>query len=141
MPGMDEAGQRERLARKIEARRIELGLSGAAAARAAGIDRATWSSAENGIRRTAEHNYAGIERALRWQPGSISAILDGGEPTPADAPSSEPVDEEIELVRTDPKLTPDMRERIITLILERRKRERAAAIEDTRRMIDLFKRG
>ncbi|MBM0277224.1 helix-turn-helix domain-containing protein [Micromonospora tarensis] len=136
---MDEAGQREHLAKAIETRRIELGLSGAAAARAAGIDRATWTSAENGTRRTAEHNYAGIERALQWKPGSIRAVLGGGEPMTLDPSASEPVDEEIELVRTDPRLTADMRERIIRLIVERRERDRAAALDDTRRLIDLFK--
>ncbi|WP_328339457.1 helix-turn-helix domain-containing protein [Micromonospora sp. NBC_00421] len=137
---MDELGQRERLANLIRTRRLERGLSASKAAQAAGIDRATWSNAETGARRTAEHNYAGIERALGWQPGSIDAILAGGEPTtePAD-----PVilDEEIHLVRTDPQLTEEMRERIIALILERRERDKAAALEDTRRMIDLFRRG
>lgn len=50
-------------------------------------------------------------------------------------------DEELELVRTDPKLDDAMRERIIALILERRERERAAALEETRRLIELFRRG
>lgn len=138
MPGMDEQRHRARLASMIEARRMELGISGSKAAQAAGIDRATWSSAEKGERATQPHNWAGIERALAWKPGSIKAILDGGEPTPADAIGD--VDEELHLVRTDPQLTDDMRQRIIALILERRERDKAAALEDTRRMIDLFRR-
>lgn len=63
---------------------------------------------------------------------------------PGVAPPSTPtmeVDEEIELVRTDQRLDPDMKRRIIALILERRQREKAAAIEETRRLIDLFRRG
>lgn len=139
---MDERGERELLAAKVRARRVELGLSVRAAAQAAEMDRNTWSYLEDGSRRTAEFKYAGIERALRWEPGGVSAILAGGEPTPMGSPvSALGDDEEIQLVRSDPKLTEDMRERIITLILERRERDKAAAIEDTRRMIDLFRRG
>lgn len=137
MPNMDEQDGRRRLAEIIKTRRLERGLSTSKAAQAAGIDRATWSTAESGTRRTSEHNWAGIERALGWRTGSIAEILQGGEPTLAD---DEPVDEEIELVRTDPKLTEDMRERIIRLIIERRERDKAAALDDTRRLIDLFKR-
>jgi hypothetical protein len=104
------------------------------------MDRNTWSYLEDGSKKTAEFKYAGIERALQWEPGSVTAILDGREPTPVTAPS-ETDDEEIELVRGDKKLTPEMRERIIALILERRKRQRAASLEETRNMIDLFRRG
>jgi transcriptional regulator with XRE-family HTH domain len=136
---MDEQGQRERLAQMIRVRRLELGLSATKAAQAAGIDRATWSNAETGTRRTLEHNHVGIERALSWRPGSIEAILAGGEPTPEQTDGGG--DEELHLVRTDPQLTPEMRDRIIALILERRERERSAAVEDTRRLIALFKRG
>ncbi|WP_157779110.1 helix-turn-helix domain-containing protein [Micromonospora sp. WMMA2032] len=138
---MDERGERDLLARRVRARRVELGLSVRAAAQAAEMDRNTWSYIEDASRKTSEFKYAGIERALRWEPGSVVAILRGGEPTPVKpaAVATQPDDEEIELVRTDPKLTPEMRERIITLILERREREKAAAIEDTRRMIDLFR--
>lgn len=59
--------------------------------------------------------------------------------TPPPTPTME-VDEEIELVRTDPKLDEDMKRRIITLILERRERDKATALEETRRLIDLFRR-
>jgi transcriptional regulator with XRE-family HTH domain len=57
------------------------------------------------------------------------------------APDVEPVDEELELVRDDPGLTPEMKVRIVNLIMERRERSRAAELEETRRVIDLFKRG
>jgi hypothetical protein len=81
---MDEGGDpRERLARMIRDRRLkDLKISVRTAATRAGIDRGTWASAESGERRTAEVNLAGIEEALEWEPGSIDAILAGGEPTP-----------------------------------------------------------
>lgn len=138
MPVMDEVGQRDRLAKAIEARRLALGLSASAAARTASIDRATWSSAEKGERDTLPHNWAGIERALRWKPGSIATTLNGGEPSPVE---DDDVDEEIELVRSDPKLTDDMRERIIALIRERRENDKVTGMQETRRLLDLFRRG
>ncbi|MEV5629133.1 helix-turn-helix domain-containing protein [Micromonospora tulbaghiae] len=137
---MDERGAQELLAARVRARRMELGLSVRKAAESAEMDRNTWSYLEDGSRRTAEFKYAGIERALRWAPGSVAAILGGGEPTPADPAVAVEDDEEIALVRSDPRLSDEMRERIIALILERRQRDKAAAIEDTRRMIDLFRR-
>jgi hypothetical protein len=48
-------------------------------------------------------------------------------------------DEEFELVLTDPRLTAGTKRRIIELIIERRERERAAAVEETRRMIELLR--
>lgn len=103
------------------------------------MDRGTWSSAETAERRTAEYHYAGIETALQWAPGSIDAILAGGEPTALVAQSPALRDEEIELVANDPSLDNKMKRRIIEMIYERRERDRAAGIEETRRVIDLFK--
>jgi hypothetical protein len=54
-------------------------------------------------------------------------------------PVAENYDEEIELVRTDSGLTPEIKKRIIDNIVDRRNRERAAALEETRRMIELFR--
>jgi hypothetical protein len=70
-----------RLAELIRTRRLSQRLSASAAARLADVDRDTWSSAEKGARRLREYNYSGFERALRWSPGSIEAVLAGGEPT------------------------------------------------------------
>lgn len=44
-------------------------------------------------------------------------------------------DEEVELVRSDPTLSPNMKVRIVKMILDRRERD----LEETRRIIDLFK--
>lgn len=76
-----EEEPRDRLARHVRERRIQLRLSARAASAKAGVDRATWASMEKGTRRTAEYQYTGIEYALDWTLGSIDAILDGGEPT------------------------------------------------------------
>lgn len=54
-----------------------------------------------------------------------------GEPSPP----PEPYDPEIELVRTDDRLSPETKERIIALI--RRRREQS--LEETRRMIEILR--
>lgn len=133
---MDEP--QERLARYLQERRRELRLSVRAAAQAAGIDRATWTSAESAKRRTAEYHYAGIEAALQWEPGSIDAVLAGGEPTKRITQSPPAADEEVELVLRDPRLTDRMKARIVDMIYARRERDRAAGLEETRRVIELF---
>jgi hypothetical protein len=134
---------RERLATAMLDRRRALRLSIRAAAQRAGVDRATWTSAENAIRQLAEYNYAGVEAALEWEPGSVEAVLAGDTATPRPAgttatPASR--DEEIALVADDPDLDNEMKQRIIEMIFERRERDRAAGIADTRRVIDLTKR-
>ena len=64
----------------LVARRAELGLSRAAAAKKAGIDVGTLRSAELNERWPQDVNRAKIEQALGWAPGSLEAIRDGGEP-------------------------------------------------------------
>lgn len=103
---------------------------------------------------------AGLHRStiFRWKSGAKTglsvasvravALAFGDNPTEAlraagqgiDEAIDEAIDEEIELVRTDPNLDPEMKIRIVTLIVERRERERAAAIAETRRMIELMQR-
>lgn len=141
MPNMDETS-RERLARAMIDRRRELRLSIRAVAGRAGIDRATWTGAENADRDLREYHYAGVEAALEWEPGSVEAILAGRTPTPRPAgnvatPAAR--DEEVELVANDPDLDNAMKAEIIRLIYERRERDRAIGIEDTRRVINIFK--
>src|SRR6185369_5378422 len=84
--GSDQA--RQRLGELVLARRHELGLSLREAARRAGIMRPTWTGMEHGSRRTAAYNFAAIERALDWRPGSIEAVLAGGQPETSLAPTS-----------------------------------------------------
>jgi transcriptional regulator with XRE-family HTH domain len=141
MRNMDEP--RKRLGVAVRRRRLELGLSERQVVERAGMARNTWAGLESGERRTAEHRFAAIERALDWEPGSVDAILAGGTatPRPTGTPATAtPRDEEIELVANDPDLDNAMKTEIIKLIYERRDRDRASGIEDTRRVIDLAKR-
>lgn len=66
-----------------------------------------------------------------------AAGLRPGQAAPAE-PTRE-ADEEIDLVVNDPNLGNQMKQRIIEIIYERRERDKAAAIEETRRVIDLFR--
>lgn len=77
---MPHDDQHRRLGELIRKRRLQLGLSMRAAAIAAGVNRTTWATAETGGRRTTEHLLPGIERTLRWAPGSIDLVLAGGNP-------------------------------------------------------------
>lgn len=58
----------------------------------------------------------------------------------APAQPTQELDEEIELVRTDHRLTENQKRRIIQMIEERREADRARSIEETKRVIDLFRR-
>lgn len=80
---MTEAAQ-QRLGRHVRTRRRQLGHSINEAAQAAEVNPKTWQALERGTRAIRDHSYAGIERALRWRPGSIDTILDGGEPASDD---------------------------------------------------------
>src|SRR5262245_44782522 len=75
--------RRSDLARAVRDRRLELGLSLRAAGPAAGMKRVAWAELENGDHRLGQRFWAGLERALAWAPGSVAAILAGGEPTVA----------------------------------------------------------
>lgn len=88
----------DRLAELVKTRRKGQGLSVSAAARAAAINRDTWTDFENGTRRLREYNYAGIERALDWGPGSIDSILAGGDPKPMGDQPPRPATGDDELV-------------------------------------------
>jgi hypothetical protein len=108
---MSEGSERDRrrLGQLVLARRKELGLSIREAARRASVMRPTWTGLEQGTRRTADYNFAAMERTLEWGPGSIESILSGGDAVsigalpgpraaetataPADRPAAGPVDQ------------------------------------------------
>ena len=74
---------RERLASRMDDRRLELSLRWRDVAEAGGISYEALRDVRNGtrgIRRLTEH---AIEVALKWESGSVQRILDGGEPIPA----------------------------------------------------------
>lgn len=117
------------LAKLIQRRRLDLGLSVRQAAETAGIARNTWASAEDGSRQTSDTNFAAIERALRWTPGSISQVKAGGAPNELpDAPSSTRTtsnDADEALIRIMRSDIPDGdKARIVRLLIQKQERAR-----------------
>jgi transcriptional regulator with XRE-family HTH domain len=123
----------------IRAARERRGLGQAALARLLGVDRATiyrWESKQQ--RPESVETVATVARLLGLDIDEALGAA-GLRVGSVDAPPVEPYDEELELVRTDPNLSPAMKVRIATLIVERRERERAAALAETRRLIELMR--
>jgi hypothetical protein len=75
---------RDRLSRAVRARRQALRLTVVEAAQRAEIARMTWDAMEKGTRDLRDANYAAVETTLGWQPGSVVAVLEGGNPRLAD---------------------------------------------------------
>jgi len=63
-------------------RGIELGKRWVQIAREAGITTSALGGIRRGQYRPSPHTARALERALKWEPGSIDAILAGGDPTP-----------------------------------------------------------
>lgn len=118
---MDGPDLREELAESIRDRRLLLGLSVRAAANEAGIDRETWTNAEAAKRQLSRRHWAGVERALRWAPGSISRILAGAEPEEMAEPNVGPdavLADEIERISELRGITPGDRMRMIRALVK-----------------------
>lgn len=77
----------EALEAAMESRRVELRMSWRDVSREAGLSYEGLRAIRRGDRNPNAVSKRGIEDALRWSPGSIDAILDGSDPTPADAPA------------------------------------------------------
>ncbi|MER7874866.1 hypothetical protein ABTY63_15085 [Streptomyces solisilvae] len=78
-----------RLAAHTERRIADLGLQYAEVARAAGFSDQTLIAIRNSAKvRPTTHRK--LEKALRWAPGSVQAILNGGEPTALNPESASP---------------------------------------------------
>jgi len=84
------------LARAIRETRTTLGLSQAAAAREAEVNRGTWKGWELGTRRPYDYNHPTIERTLRWPKGTVDALIAGPQGPPSHPP------EPVATSRTDP---------------------------------------
>src|SRR5690554_5900860 len=78
-----DMGHTVRLAALIRAWREQRGLSINRARRLAGVTRVTWTRWEQGTL-PYRHHWPAIERTIGWRPGSVAAVLGGGDPTPAD---------------------------------------------------------
>lgn len=107
-------------------RREQLAMSQNKAAKAFGGSRTTWINWEKGEAQPERFNYIRIETALRWQPGSVNAILEGGAPTPLEdvQPTVPPVPEGVFIDPDDwAAMTPKERAdyvRIVTGVRRRR---------------------
>ena len=92
MPG--EPGSETRLARLMNERRLDLGLRWDQVAAISGVSDSGLRLLRRADSVPRELTQRGIERALRWQPGSVLRIISGGDPVslatetgiPADAP-------------------------------------------------------
>ncbi|MEW1803276.1 helix-turn-helix domain-containing protein [Streptomyces virginiae] len=73
----------DRLATAVRTRRTELRLGIEPAAKLAGISKDTWKRVEAGLG-VRDTTYAAIDRALQWAAGGCTAILEGGDPIPAE---------------------------------------------------------
>lgn len=104
-----------------------------------GVDRGTVHRWETGQTRpddaTVVQTFAALFGLDLDEALSAAGLRPGERP---DAPT--PLDAELELVRNDPGLTPDVKVSIVNLIMDRRARERATAIAETRRLIELMRR-
>lgn len=75
----------ERLDEAMNQRRLELRLKWRDLANAAGITYEALRAIRRGESRPTEFTARALDEVLRWAPGSVYAILNGGEPTPLEA--------------------------------------------------------
>lgn len=116
--------RRAALGAAIRQRRLALRRTEREAAKLAQIARNTWSGAEKATVRTSEHVWPGIEHALDWEPGSVAAILSGGDPTPrartrpqaAALSSGDELAEEVDRIR-NLKISATARRRMIEALI------------------------
>lgn len=78
----DQPPERARLREHMEARQGHLGENWDAIARRAGIHEETFRRVRFGTGQMRPATRVAIERGLKWEPGSVRATLDGGDPTP-----------------------------------------------------------
>ena len=92
---MNETAAWDRLATLVKQRRQALDIKQDAVT---GVSKATMSNIENAKQDSyKDFTLAALERALRWHPGSIGVVLDGGEPMPVDQPSDAATSDLVEL--------------------------------------------
>lgn len=75
----------ERLDEAMNRRRLELRMNWRELAQAADISYTALRAIRKGNYRPTELTARALDEALRWMPGSVYAVLDGGEPTPVEA--------------------------------------------------------
>ncbi len=133
----DRMADWQRLGQHVTARRIELGYRRREDLTAAveGVSLRTLGDIESGRRQGYHRNtLAVLEHALRWAPGSIAAILEGGQPQvivsapaetttttytiPKAAAMSHPADVALIQIMRSPDLTDEQKARVVRALLE-----------------------
>lgn len=117
----------ERLASAIETRRGELGLSLREVAELAGITGETLRAVRKGSNEPSSLTKRGIERALRWAPGSVDLVLAGRGP----GGERSPMDEAEAMMDENEEIAARLVERI-----RRLRRDQRRLVEDLVRMLE-----
>lgn len=109
-----------KLAEEVRARREWLRMTIEEAAAAGGISDNTWGRVEK-AGNVRGLTYAGIDRALRWAPGSCRAILNGQPPEPLGDPvpvavELTPIHARLHAILTKPDTTPELRAQVEALL-------------------------
>jgi hypothetical protein len=107
----------QRLGERVASRRTQLGLTQGQVHAAGGPSVATMRLIEGALQDGYRGSILGrLEQALAWEPGSIDAILDGGEPTPMARPGLPDVEMhwerkliEVESIANNPDRSPGLR--------------------------------
>jgi hypothetical protein len=113
---VDKAQARRRLAELMDERRGELRLRWRDVADAGGISYEVVRAVRNGGGEIRLLTQRGIEDGLRWEQGSVRAILAGGDPVPL-TPAAEDV---------LPPMSEDERQAVLAYLAVRRAAERGA---------------
>lgn len=125
----------------IKAARERRGLTQTALARLLNIDRATIYRWESKRQRPESARTVAMVAGVLALDVDEAMLVAGLRLDPNESVTLvEPYDEELELVRTDPKLDPNTKLRIVELILERRERDRQTSLDETKRMIEIMRR-
>lgn len=130
---------------RVRARRVELSLTPSEVTTAADVDPKTLQRLEDGSRWPIERSRRRIEPVLKWRPGALDALKDGGEPEELDqdlAGQSEATDapEIGEAAREVGASLLDLIDHLVSapLVSEATAKELVAAAEDFKRADDLL---
>jgi hypothetical protein len=129
MPTQPE--ERRQLAALMDERRLELGMRWQEVADAGGVSLRALNNARTGDREIRPLTRHGIEKGLRWEPGSIQRILSGSREMPGDrnrrAPAPAPADEDEALrqIMEDERLPIETRRAFVALAKAMRARNEA----------------
>jgi transcriptional regulator with XRE-family HTH domain len=137
--GRQELEPHERLDLAMTKRSLDVKKRWVQIAKEAGVSTAALGAIRRGEYRPSPHTARGIEDALEWEPGSIDAILAGGQPKPKRTPD--------ESIRSLQKSTQELRATLERLRAEIRRtvdevvddEEDPQQLERMRRVIDAFR--